>query len=311
MKLEALNSDEHIFSGWTRSRLMSAKRVMSERRWEEYTGLPRKKLLSQTPLSDLSFEIIRRYGKYDVFKTETELLLEHTTAPTWLLVNESLSSLVNAQIKRRKASELSSFAGHRGWRFCLECVKEERECYGYSYWHASHHLFGATICSTHKVPLRSNDALKVNDYKLPHQWLDKSNPMELEHEWQYQWQPFIYQLSEALKYDSTLSNRIKSDVLYLLQVERDLTYSFDKDRFNELFQQMYQDLGDSFFTGMIGRYAKGHKYGTNLLWLAISDFSAPHGIKSPIYWLSTIFWLRHKLPSLNGVINDDWNLQVH
>lgn len=301
----------HIFSGWTRSRLMNAKRVMSERRWQEYTGLSKQKLFSQTPLSEQSFEIISRYKNYDGDKTETELFLDHTTVPSWLLVNDSLEDLLKIQSKGRKTSELKSFAGHRGWRFCPKCLKEEREVYGYSYWHASHHFFGAMTCSIHKVPLCTHDGLKIHDYSLPHQWLRSSKSMVLEYDWQCQWQPFIYQFSDALKSDSTLANKVKNDVLNLLQVERQLTYSFDKKRFNELFKQMYQDLGESFFVSMIGRCAQKHKYGANALWLAISDFASPFGVKSPIYWLVTIFWLRHEIPSLKKVINYDWELQVH
>ncbi len=311
MKLETLKDDEHIYSGWARSRLMNAKQFMSAKRWQEFTGISAKSLFSQIPFNAQSMDIVFRYKDRNSVITDKELFLGHTTASTWLLTAESFEHLLNARIKRINLIESRSFGGHRGWRFCKECAAEELEKFGFSYWHVSHHLFGAVCCPKHGSILFKHKDLHRYDYSLPHQWIGEAEAMDLKHEWQQDWQPFIYQLSVALKSEPELPNQLRKEVYELFLIDRELTHNADKARFDGLFAEMHQDLGEYFLKEMFWRYARQHKYALIVLWVAVTDYSEMSGTKSPIYWLATIFWLRHKLPSLKGVINYDWNLNIH
>lgn len=304
MILETLQQDEHVFSGLIRSKLLSGQRNMGERRWFKHLELARKKLHAQAPFSDQCTEIVQRYRAYDDFKSEHDFWLEHTTSAAWVVTLDQENTSARGRIR---ASELTSFAGHRGRRFCAECAQEEREALGFSYWHSSHHLFGAMICAKHKTPLFTHNKLDKHDYSLPQHWIGKAEEMVIQFEWQLHWQSFIYQLCEAFKVDLTLATRIKQNVFELLEFDRKVTYYFDKERINTLFKDMHSALGENFFVGMIGRYANGHQYVSNPLWLALYEDKLFQGVRSPIYWLVTIFWLREKLSTLDGVINHEWH----
>ncbi|MBR4577588.1 MAG: TniQ family protein [Clostridia bacterium] len=74
--------------------------------------------------------------------------------------------------------------GYRGWkekylRYCPECVKEDRETYGETYWHMIPQLPGVTVCPVHMVPLE-NSVLTWNNTKydlLPAEyWLKDVRP---------------------------------------------------------------------------------------------------------------------------------------
>ncbi len=308
MILETLQQDEHVFSGLVRSKLLSGQRNMGERRWFKHLELARKKLHAQAPFSDQCTKIVQRYRAHDDSKSEYDFWLEHTTTAPWVI---TLDQEITSAKRRLRASELTSFAGHRGWRFCAECAQEERETLGFSYWHSSHHFFGAMICAKHKTPLFTHQKLHMHDYSLPQEWLGKAEEMVTQFEWQLQWQSFIYQLCEAFKADLTLATRIKQNVFELLKIDRKLTHHFDKERINALFKGMHLDLGENFFVEMIGRYAKGHKYVSNPLWLTLYEEKSFQRVRSPIYWLVTIFWLREKLSTLDGVINHEWHSTKH
>lgn len=55
---------------------------------------------------------------------------------------------------------------HRCLRYCPQCVKEDREKYGETYWHRTHQLPGMDICPVHKCFLR-NSVMITNNQTSP------------------------------------------------------------------------------------------------------------------------------------------------
>lgn len=52
------------------------------------------------------------------------------------------------------------------FKFCPMCVKEDRQCYGETYWHRIHQIHGVEVCSHHAVFLEASQAL-INNKRNP------------------------------------------------------------------------------------------------------------------------------------------------
>lgn len=53
--------------------------------------------------------------------------------------------------------------GEQYLRYCLLCVKEDRESYGEAYWHRKHQIRNASICTKHKCRLMESDVLAKSE----------------------------------------------------------------------------------------------------------------------------------------------------
>ena len=59
---------------------------------------------------------------------------------------------------------------HRGGYFCDQCIREDIDFWGYSYWRRSHQILGVHCCEKHNLhPLRYASSIATFDYS-PHFW---------------------------------------------------------------------------------------------------------------------------------------------
>ncbi len=151
-----------------------------------HTGLSFKRLMSDVVgarVSNVSFLMttsVRRFALLSGTEPD-EFLMGHTMFPyavafmpgaTRRLLQEKVLSAVPG---KDSLSSLSKNISHgvESRRFCPECAKEEMARYGETYWHRSHLLPGALLCSQHGVKLSSTTvALKgeVNTRNMALPW---------------------------------------------------------------------------------------------------------------------------------------------
>jgi hypothetical protein len=99
--------------------------------------------------------------------TCTDFLRAHTVAPAIVCGKDVSHGLVGGYITYRcpdqrnpmKLPEAKAY-------FCESCVSEQREKYGFGYWHRAHQLPGVYWCPWHKSPLVQCDGRYVSE-KLP------------------------------------------------------------------------------------------------------------------------------------------------
>jgi len=293
-----LMTDEHVFSGLIRARILSAKMFISEERFFEFADLPYHWLRPQVPLCQNLAAVINKYAHDSEQFMQTRL--NHTPVLPWLLSLESddLSSL-NDEVRRPNIEE-NAFAVNRCWKFCIKCATEERKNLGFSYWHSSHQSLAVVTCSVHKTALYTHEALRYQKFSLPYEWIDKAEPIALSGPWHRDWQPFIYQLNELIRDDLMLPSRLRESIRKALNIPSKIKYT-DKPFFESLFRNMRSDIGDECLAGLFTCFAKGHQKETNILWTTLSGKSKVKGLRHPLYWLTILFWLRNKLPELQCI----------
>lgn len=299
MRLLELFDDEHIYSGLIRSRYLNGQMYMSDRSFFQTHALPYHWLRSQTPLCSNIELVVERFAQED--HAQFRLRLHHTPLAPWLLSYPSDKSPESIkQSGNRNNIEENPFNVDRRWKFCAQCVEQQQKQYGIAYWKSSHQLPGVRICETHKTELQSHDDLRYLNFTLPHHWLKTSKSLLCKDEWQYQWQPFIFNLSRAITLSPAIVPKLQQEIFDYLEIGQPIKRR-DKAQFDLLFNQMRQDIGEACLAGLFTAYARELKRSPNILWITLAPFSQSKGLRHPLYWLSILFWLRKQLPSLKEI----------
>lgn len=300
MMLVDLMPDEHVFSGLIRSRIVNVKSRISDERFFKMLGLPYHWLRSQVPLCQNLKAVLSFYATGP--ESAMQLQMRHTPVLPWLLsVTGQTTGVIEDSAKRPNIEE-NQFSTNKCWKLCSKCASSERELYGFSYWHSSHHLIGAAMCPVHGIALSTHEDLRFNNFTLPHHWLMKAESMDVSSPWQRQWQPFIYGLNRLISEDHQLPKRLRNSIHSHLDLP-DKTTLCHKPVFDELFAEMRANLGEECLAGLFKCYAKDHQLKTNILWSTLSNRSITKATRHPVYWLVILFWLRDELDELKG-LND-------
>lgn len=300
MRLPNFYPDEHIYSALVRARYLSGQMFVSDKRFFELNELPYHWLRSQTPLCANLKPFLQRFNADS--EERFYLRLEHTPLAPWLLSypeNPHPSEIEESGL--RNNMEENPFCIDRRWKFCPKCIAEDKAKYGVTYWHTLHQSLGTLTCYIHDTPLYSHDDLRYLNFTLPHHWLNKSQPLAMEQHWQSAWQVFIYSLTNAIQHDINVVDKLKAEIFENLNIGPGIKRSH-RAYFNELFQQMRQDIGEDCLSGLFSAYARGISRPPNILWITLTPFSQNTGLRHPLYWLSILFWLREKLPTMRALL---------
>lgn len=300
MVLPNLFLDEHIYSGLVRFRYLSGQMFLSDKRFFELNSLPNHWLRSQVPLCSNVKSIVDKITSDK--ERRFQLRLQHTPLAPWLLSYPGNAEPADIELSGlRNNLEENPFNIDRRWKLCPKCVTENRKQYGVAFWHSMHQLPGALICHLHSIPLHSHDELRYLHFYLPHHWLNNSEPLLLETNWQHHWQTFIFKLTKAIQRDLCVVNQLKGEISEHLNIGRDIKHTH-RPVFNELFSQMKEEEGEEFLAGLFTAYARQIQKPPNILWVTLTPFSRHAGLRHPLYWLSILFWLREKLPTMRAIL---------
>lgn len=152
-----------------------------------HTGLPLKRLLAQiygvkrSYTSFLMASSVRRLASLSGTDSE-ELLQHHTVLPyvTAFIPKAMRRQVWNKALRVRDSGEsLGSVTKNASHgvpvrRFCRQCLRQDIQAYGESYWRRSHLLPGVTFCAQHECRLvATNIAVRgrthTSNVTLPHQ----------------------------------------------------------------------------------------------------------------------------------------------
>jgi hypothetical protein len=287
--------DEHVYSAFVRERMLCGQMHINTRRFFEINGIDYHQMHSQLPLNTDLMSIIL---KMDLSPEQTlHTQLAHTPVSLWLLS----TPLCGAEYTMPNNMAFTALNIDRRWRFCPQCIVADKAKYGVSYWHRSHQLCGAKICSIHDHLLHSHDELKVLDFTLPHHWLDTAEAMSLQ-PWEIEWQPFIYRVDRTIKEDPLWPNRVKAQIRIYLHCESTPLNLRDRRRFDVLAKQMQDDLGQECMAGLFSSHRPERGRQTNILWATLSGQNQEAKVRHPLFWLAIIFWLRNELSECQHLI---------
>ena len=302
IRIPALLPEEHVYSCFVRGRFLSAQMHLSDKEFFSMNQLPYHWLRSQVPLCGNMNAVLELMSVS--LEQQFKLRLLHTPFAPWLLsLPNDLKPSDLTESNVRNNMEESPFNVDKRWKFCPHCLAEDRTTFGVSYWRSFHQLPGVLICEKHKVALHSHAELRYLAFKLPHHFLNGSEELVVDADWQHRWQPFIYKLSRHLQANPEWGRDVPNYIKRQLQIEG-VIKSTHRPLFNNLFKSMREDVGMACLAGLFTRFARNNGRMPNILWLTLSGRSQNKGIRHPLYWLAILFWLRDELPELRFLRED-------
>lgn len=97
--------------------------------------------------------------------TVENLIRQHTLYPYYApflppkrarQIQASMKGINGGDIHTRAGIMASAISTPQYFRFCSECLQEDLEKYGETYWHRLHQIPGVLFCPTHKIPLQNS-----------------------------------------------------------------------------------------------------------------------------------------------------------
>lgn len=229
-----------------------------------------------------------------------DVLLDGTTWAVWRL-SESDDVLLDAIAEQRNANLRQAELGFsRHWHFCLECVRQDKNAFGVSYWHADHQIPSMTHCVKHGCPLHIAPPMEsFNRLVLP-QYVNLSktrqHPASSE---LYEWSCFIAKIVEHLKQDETKGKQLTNWLRLVLPFHS--TKSDDITRTCMRYMDQFEsDVSIEILRHLFNYYKRDDtKRRLNLIRSAL--LSDPViTVRNPVYFLVLIYWLKDKVDLPSG-----------
>lgn len=116
--------------------------------------------------------------------TAEDLIYNHTMFPFYTaFLPTSRKELIYKLMKGKNGGDIynrvglmaTSISSNKYFKFCPECIKEDKLKYGELYWHRIHQIPGITICSKHKVPLLDSKVLVHQENKHEYRCATEEN----------------------------------------------------------------------------------------------------------------------------------------
>ncbi len=164
--------------------------------------------------------------------TADSLIQNHTLYPFYApflppkrakQVNESMKSAKGGNIHTTAGVMASSIFTPQYFRFCPDCLKEDLEKHGETYWHRLHQIQGVVFCPVHKVALQNS--------QIPIQGFNK-------HQYEAATEFNCQTRDSKLEYSQTVNEQ-------LINLAQDISLSIDgayPNRTLEWFTKRYQTL---------------------------------------------------------------------
>ena len=102
------------------------------------------------PLSSITVEsLIQQHTLYPFYSP----FLPSTRARK---IETSMKANYGGNIHTRTGIMASALTTPQYFRFCPDCLQDDQDNYGETYWHRSHQTPGVLFCPTHKIPLQNS-----------------------------------------------------------------------------------------------------------------------------------------------------------
>lgn len=116
--------------------------------------------------------------------TAHEFIYNHTMFPFYtVFLSPERKEVVYNLMKGKNGGDIynrvglmaTSISSNKYFKFCTECVKEDKLRYGELYWHRIHQIPGISICSKHKIPLLDSKVLIHSENKHEYIYATEEN----------------------------------------------------------------------------------------------------------------------------------------
>jgi hypothetical protein len=283
--------DEHLLSAWMRHNFRCGFAYFSFERCLDYWGLPIQHLKAQRISGNILNKIIAQVTNNDIDRLP--VLLERTNLRLWQLsegYTDDLSLLEN--LMPRANLENNEFLFSTSWHLCTQCIEEERQQLGYSYWHQSHQRPSMTHCLKHEIPLKTHKSLSsIDKLALPNSYLEEELVVYQNCNELLEWSLFIDMINKSLILDASLPEKLKRQMKHQLGLP-DIGKFNDKERYQRITEKMFADIGEILTKHL---FKKVNGKNRNIIWIIFSGRQTRESILPPVYWLVVIFWLKDKL----------------
>lgn len=289
--------DEHIFSWINRIHiLMGYPKLTQTLSFMGIRNLAFKAYVYNQPMQD-AISFYRREVSDDPSAFE-----RHTPLPIWSL---SVSSEYFANWKADNCSKVVNgdlFARafrQAGWKYCQQCVKNDLEKWGYSYWHSSHQLPGITHCCKHNQ-LFIEDPSSVRDLRktsLP-QVETLSTQINGDAKELLKWSTFVNSINASILSNILNTSQLRISVQQKLQIPENVKlYDYDLPIFKMLQKKFVLEFPRSVFQYLFSSNNINSHREVNIFNITMGAKYKydSNKIVHPIYWLAILYWLRDDL----------------
>lgn len=289
---------EHLLSAWMRYNLRLGFAHLSFDRCLQYWKLPKQHLKSQRVSGEVTDTIVSQLAGST--EARRSLLMCHTNYRLWILSDDTGMLNQNLSVSTGRPNlETNVLAFPVGWQLCSECVAENRNVLGYSYWHRDHQLPSVTHCLKHHTPLLTHDSLKkLHKLALPQSYL--SLPLHAVDEVSelLEWSKFVSLVDRLIAENSTLPSLWREQVKKNLELPHPVKHTH-RPIYKALGEQMENSLGEVLLCHLFKAWKAPQMRKPNLLWMTLSGMSSST-LRHPVYWLVVLYWQREKLTGLGA-----------
>lgn len=289
-----LKDGEHLLSWFTRYHILSGRKAMASSLG--ILGVSRSQLKSYD--FNAAFLAVSKFYRSEFDKSFA--LTEHSPLPLWALSHGSgyfSAWKQDEELPFRAVFEPNKLGVQTAWSYCRHCAEEDRESFGFSYWHTEHQIPGAVLCQKHnqRLTIGTQDLKDIKDLSniaLPHS-CDNVQEGEVE-EWMFEWNEFVLRVFNVLKRNSDAADKLKMQIPQILGLS---PFKRPSDNHN---LQTYQDrfdesLPDGLLKYLFHFYTKRFKNRQPEVLRSTLGYNCSKKSKHPVYWLVILYWLRHQL----------------
>lgn len=291
---------EHLLSGWVRHNIRLGFVHLPFDRCLQYWGLPKQHLKAQR-VDGFVIETVLAQVAPDPQK-KIKWLNDYTSRRLWLLGADE-SELREEESKGLLPNqEKNMFAFHLSWQLCPRCLVEDKDRYGFSYWHREHQLPSIAHCLKHNLALLSHEELvHMKRLVLPEKYHQQLSLISVAASKDLlAWSRFVGIVDGLIKQDPSLPAIWRNCVRDILDLPNPVKLKH-RPMFKELLQQLGHDVGSSLMSYLFRAWRDQRKERPNLLWMILSGIDPHRNIQNPVLWLIVFYWLRHQLPVLQDL----------
>ncbi|WP_415891124.1 hypothetical protein ACMXYV_07325 [Neptuniibacter sp. SY11_33] len=295
----AFANGEHLLSGWIRHNIRVGFSNFPFDGCLGYWGLPKQHLKAQRIDGAILDGILARTTLEE--NEREDLLVKRTNYSLWKLGVDSVDN--GQKIKSPPAHlEQNTYAFSMSWHLCEQCVREQTEELGFSYWVRRHQIPSVTHCFKHGSILLTHPCVKRLDrLALPAKLLGENEfiPVSQNHSL-LEWSNFVIEVDRLIASNPDLITLWQSEVKRILALP-EVTRHKDKPFFQALSKRMESDLGDGILNHLFRAYRDERQSKPDVLWRTLSGLRKQKTTRHPVFWLVILYWLRDSLTSLDKI----------
>lgn len=285
---------EHLLSWFMRYHILSGRQKMKVSLAS--IGVVRGRLKSY----DFNETFLAVSEFYKANFDENFCVIDHSPLALWALSHgaEYFSAWKNDNhLELKPVFEPNKLAMPTAWSYCPECAKEDRDKYGFSYWHTEHQIPGSILCEKHQQRLitRRRKLTDLGQASLPHTY---SFPSESNYsEWMSDWNTFILNVFKMLSDDPMLADKLKRQVPQILGLP-DIKGQAGNKVFLEHQLKFDAEVPTALLEYLFNFYNQTFKRPPMVLRSTLG-FKAYDKGKHPVYWLVILYWLKDEIDWMN------------